>query len=378
MRAALALDAALVVLAAAAANVRLPPDFVEGGYANGLYAHLNMLLVPLANLVPFALCDLVFGLILLALAAGWVRGLRRGSGSRLARVLRLLAHALGLAAAFVLAFEVLWAWNYQRAPLSARFAYEPARVNDAAVDALAARIVRILNEDVAAAHERAQTETPAEMRAQLHRDWAPILARAGDRWPVVVTVPKHTIVDVLYEMAGVGGQYMPFTFETLLNASFLPYEVPRALAHEWTHVGGFGDEGDANYVGTIACLRSPDPLIRYSGAFWTYPELPQRDRDRFPLSAAVKADMAEAQARFLRYYQPQIFDLSWNLYDRYLRASGVAGGVTSYSRFLQMMVGIPLDAQGLPVVIPSLSREHDAHQIAGNPPYTRTVRSMLR
>jgi hypothetical protein len=192
-------------------------------------------------------------------------------------------------------------------------------------------------------------ETEAEMRAELARDFGPVVARLGDSWDVAVTVPKTTIADRIYEMAGVGGQYDPYAFETLLNASFLPFEVPRALAHEWSHAAGFGDEGDANLIGTLTCLRSPDPLIRYSGAYWTYGELPESDRRRLHLSAAVIADFNAGRDRFLRYYSPQLFTLSWGVYDRYLRANGVAGGVVSYSRFVQIIVGTTFDASGLPL-----------------------------
>jgi hypothetical protein len=156
-------------------------------------------------------------------------------------------------------------------------------------------------------------------------------------------------------MAGVGGQYDPWAFETLLNASFLPFERPRALAHEWSHAAGFGDEGDANLIGTLTCLRSPDPLIRYSGAYWTYGSLPESDRQRMHLSAAVRADFAAGSARFLRDYNPRLFTLSWGVYDRYLRANGVAGGVVSYSHDLEMLVGTAFDAGGLPLRSRALS-----------------------
>jgi hypothetical protein len=348
-RAALALDAAAVVLALAATRVPLPPSFVEDVYANELYAHLNMLGVPTANAVPFALCDLGVAAAATALLVGWVRGLRAARGRRLATALRLGAHTIGAAALVVLAFELAWGWNYQRAPLATRLAYDPARVTDAAVAAFAERIVGILNADVEGAHARAAAEPPEQMREQLARDFAPLSARLGNRWPVALTVPKQTVADRFFEMAGVGGMYVPLTFETLLDATFLPFERPRALAHEWAHVAGFGDEGDANLIGTLVCLRSPDPLIRYSGAFWTYAELPARERARLKLVPAVRADMEASRRRFLRYYQPHVFQLSWRIYDRYLQASGVAGGVASYSRFVRLAVGTPLDDEGLPL-----------------------------
>jgi hypothetical protein len=310
---------------------------------------MNAAFVPLSNAVPFALGDLEVLLALAVLIGGWVGGLRRARGSRLRAVALLLAHTAAFAAAIVIAFNLLWGWNYRRVPVAARVDYQASRVTPAAVSRFADRIAGILNDDAGPAHERMRTESAGAMRAELARDFLPVVTRLGDTWPVAVTVPKTTIAERIYEMAGVGGQYDPFAFETLLNAAFLPFEIPRALAHEWSHAAGFGDEGDANLIGTLACLRSSDPLIRYSGAYWTYGELPESDRRRLHLAPAVVADFKAGNERFLRYYNPRLFAISWSFYDRYLRANGVAGGVASYSRFIQLLVGTAFDAKGLPL-----------------------------
>jgi len=339
----LAADAALIVAAWAVAVVPLAPRFVEAIYANGIYARLNVALVPLANAVPFALGDVEAALAAALVTWGVATAVRRRS------VLAGLAHGAGFAATIVIAFNLLWGWNYRRAPVAARVDFAAARVTAPAVAAFGRRIANILNGDVGAAHERARTESGAALRAELARDFLPVVARLGDAWPVAVTVPKTTLANRLYEAAGVGGQYDPFAFETLLDAALLPFEVPRALAHEWSHAAGFGDEGDANVIGTIACLRSADPLIRYSAAYWTYGELPDAVRARLRLAPAVRADFAAGRERFLRTYDPNLFRLSWGVYDRYLRANGVAGGVASYSRDLQLLVGTAFDAAGLPL-----------------------------
>lgn len=342
-----ALDALLIGLAWLAAAAPLPAAFVERLYANGVFAALNRWFTPLANRVPFALGDLEALVALAALVGWWMLALRRAPrGRKLRTLLRLLAHTAGWIALALLAFELLWGWNYRRATVAYRVAYDASAVNDASVAAFSARIVRILNDDVGPAH--AETLD----RAKLQAAFEPVAQRLGDRWNVAVAVPKTTILQPYYEAAGIGGQYSPFAFETLLNASFLPVEVPRALAHEWAHVGGFTDEGDANYIGTLTCLRSDDPLIRYSGAFWTYGDLPESERRKLRLDPRVVADFNTARERFLRNYKPQIFALQWGFYDRYLRANHVAGGVASYGYFLRLLVGTPLDAQGLPLVKP--------------------------
>jgi hypothetical protein len=348
VKTALAFDAVLIALAALVANAPLTQATIEGSYANGVYGWMNATFVPLSNAVPFALGDLEVALAVAFIGALWIAGLRRAGAHRRRAVARLLVHTAAFAAAIVISFNVLWGWNYRRAPVAARVDYDATRVTAANVSAFADRIAAILNTDAGPAHARMRSESAAAMRAELEHDFLPVVARLGDTWNVAVTVPKTTLADRLYEMAGVGGQYDPYAFETLLNASFLPFEIPRALAHEWSHAAGFGDEGDANLIGTLTCLRSSDPLIRYSAAYWTYGELPASDRRRMHLAPQVVADFNAGRDRFLRYYNPRLFTLSWGVYDHYLRANGVTGGVVSYSRYIQLLVGTKFDAAGLP------------------------------
>jgi hypothetical protein len=349
VRVALAIDALLIALAVAVTELHLPQATLERSYTNGMFAWMNATFVPLTNAIPFALGDLEVLLVALLVIGGWIVLLRRARTQRVRTIAVLLAHTAAVAAVIVITFDLFWGWNYRRVTVANRVDYAAARVTATRVSAFADRIAAILDDDVAGAHERMRTEAAPAMRAELARDFVPVVARLGDTWNVTVTVPKTTLADHIYAMAGVGGQYDPWAFETLLNGAFLPFEIPRALAHEWSHAAGFGDEGDANVIGTIACLRSPDPLIRYSGAYWTYGELPESDRRRIHLSAAVIADFNAGRERYLRDYNPRLFTLSWGVYDHYLRANGVAGGVVSYSRDLQLLVGTAFDAAGLPI-----------------------------
>ncbi|MBV8579227.1 MAG: DUF3810 family protein [Candidatus Eremiobacteraeota bacterium] len=342
---ALVLDVLAAALAWLLAAGPLPAGWVEDGYANGIFASLNEAFVPLTNRVPFAVGDLEAGVVIVALIVWWVRALRSAPrGRKRIAFLALIAHTAGFVALGVILFEVLWGLNYRRETVSARVDYSEARVTDAAVAAFSEKIVDTLNANVAAAH--AETLDREKLRAA----YEPVIGRLGDTWEVAVADPKTTLLEPYYEAAGIGGQYSPLSFETMLNSSFLPFEVPRALAHEWAHVGGFTDEGDANYIGTLACLRSGDPLIRYSGAFWTYDELPESERRRLHLDPRVVADFEAARERFLRHYKPQIFAFQWRFYDRFLRTNGVKGGVASYGFFLKLLVGTAMDDQGLPVV----------------------------
>jgi hypothetical protein len=345
VRTALAFDALALVLAWIATSAPLPGAWIEQGYANGVFGAMNRMFVPISNGVPFAAGDVEAVIVLALLVTWWVRAIRRAPrGGKRVAMLAMLAHTVAVVATGIVVFELLWGLNYRRATVVSRIDYSDARVTDAAVARFSERIVGILNHDVAAAHAESLD------RDKLRAAFEPVVARLGDDWEVAVTAPKTTVIDFYFEAAGIGGSYSPFAFETLLNASFLPFEVPRALAHEWSHAGGFTDEGDANYIGTVACLRSDDPLIRYSGAFWTYGDLPAAQRKRLHLDPRVVADFNASRERFYRHYKPQLFAVQWRFYDRFLRSNGVRGGVASYGYFLKLLVGSSLDADGLPVL----------------------------
>lgn len=335
-----------MAVAIAAVVFPFPQDWIESVYANGVFASMNRGFVPISNAVPVSVGDVEAIVALVVLIVAWVGSLSAVPHWQRGRTaLRMAVHTLGWTAFLVIAFELLWGLNYHRATVSQRIVFDPTSVTDAMVAAFSQRIVDTLNRDVGPAHAERGLD-----RQKLAFAFLPVVGRLGDDWNVQLTEPKATLLQPYYDAAGIGGQYSPFSFETLLNTSFLPVEVPRALAHEWAHVAGFTDEGDANYIGTVACLRSDDPLIQYSGAFWTYDELPQAQRLRLKLDPRVIADFKASRARFARHYIPVIFSFQWHLYDGYLRGSGVRGGVASYGYFLRLLVGSQFDAEGLPLV----------------------------
>ncbi|GAC1542636.1 MAG: hypothetical protein NVS2B17_21430 [Candidatus Velthaea sp.] len=341
-------DAALIAIALTLQRAPIDPHWIENDYANGIYAFLARTFVPIANALPFTLGDVISIGIVLGILTYWTISMRAARGARWRQAAHLVVRTAAILAVIAIWFDLGWALNYRRAPVIARVAFDPARVNAASVSAFSRRIVDDLNRTAPLAHA-ALNEPPEATQAALARAFEPVAARLGDRWNVVISRPKTTIIDRWFAIAGIGGQWDPFAYETILNSEFLPFERWFALAHEWGHVAGFGDESDANLIGALTTLRSEDPLIRYSGLFWTYGFLPQSDRDKLRVSKLVYTDLIAARSRFLQHYNAKLFSIQWFAYDKYLRANRVGAGVVSYSLFVQTLVGTPLDAQGLPL-----------------------------
>ena len=84
--------------------------------------------------------------------------------------------------------------------------------------------------------------------------------------------PKATLLDFYFRRAGVAGMTDPYFLETLVERNLIPFERPFVVAHEWSHLAGFADESEANFVGWLTCLRGSN-ADQYSGWLFLYDEL---------------------------------------------------------------------------------------------------------
>ena len=346
MRGAL-VDAVALAFALILTLVKPSPAWVEQHFANGWYPPVQAAVTRLTNHVPFAVTDLEAVLVFGGLITLWIVRLR-DSRARLRAAAMMAAHTIGVASVLTVIFFCAWGFNYQRPPMASRVAFDPARVNPQSVDAYAKSIVDALNATAPEAHAHALDEQA--MEARLQTDFEPVVRALGDRADVTLTRPKSTLINRYLSFAGIGGLFDPFAYETIVNADFLSFERPFAIAHEWGHAAAFADETDANYIAALTTQRSPSPFIRYSGLVWIYGYLPRELANKYPLSALVTADLTDSYHRYMRYLNRIVFNVQWSAYDKYLKTNRVQSGVVSYSLFVNFLVGTPRDERGLPIV----------------------------
>ncbi len=263
-----------------------------------------------------------------------------GAGS----LLLSIAAVLGLYACW---FEVSWGWNYARAPIEARVLFEPQRVTPASAAALRDRAIAQMNALAAPAHARAQL--PLDREA-LHQAWLPAVQRGGDAWEPVSGAPKPTVADPFMKATGTSGFVNPFTLNVALASDLLWFERPFDLAHEWSHEAAYAREDEANYLAIVTCLRSPDPAVRYAGWLELFLYLPQKKH--YPhrtFSPLVWQDFAALRKRDATHINVILANWSWRTYNAYLKSNRIAAGIANYDEVTRLMLGVPLDAQGLPI-----------------------------
>lgn len=61
------------------------------------------------------------------------------------------------------------------------------------------------------------------------------------------------------------GYFFPFSMEANYNGMMHSINVPATICHEYAHLKGFMYEEEANMIGFLACVNSPDVTFQYSG-----------------------------------------------------------------------------------------------------------------
>lgn len=342
MRSAPLLRLALVLTAGALALTPPPAPLVERWYAGFVYPSLQALVTRTSNLTAIAVFDvLIIALAAVPVVVTW-RGVRAARAARSVRpVLRAAGTLVVCAASVYLWFLLAWGLSYARPPLESRLDLRDVAVTTEDVRALAMQAVTIVNETHASAHAAGFPDVHAVPSALVDA-LAAVDFEHGRVRPTVPGRPKATLLGWFFRAAGVDGMLAPLALETLVNTALTPPERPFVVAHEWAHLSGHADEADANFIAWLVTTRA-DTASLYSG--WLYvandaaAQLPPADRAEVlaALGPGPRADLEAIAARVAARVEV-VQRASWEVYDQYLRTQGVADGVRSYSRGIELIV----------------------------------------
>ncbi|MGA9770804.1 MAG: DUF3810 domain-containing protein [Blastocatellia bacterium] len=336
----------IIIVALVFAVVRFPAHFIERFYSNGIYPLFQTALTPLTNLFPFAVIDVLSIALGVALPAWWITRIARAGRGRLRRTAAsLFFHTLVIAAVIFISFQLLWGFNYEREPLVSKLDYDEQRLSVDSLRELTRQTIERLNIEYAEARGGAEPDETV-WRRQLHESLNEAVRQLGNRRPIAAAIPKRSLLNFYLAAAGIEGFVSPFGHEVILNREALPFERPFLLAHEWSHLAGFADESEANFVGLLACLQSDAALLRYSGLLALYQYTPALPADEAKQSTPmprllpeIREDLKAVSEREARHKSEAVSRAQWAMYDRFLKASGVEAGVASYSQLVRLVLG---------------------------------------
>ena len=159
--------------------------------------------------------------------------------------------------------------------------------------------------------------------------------------------PKQlTVLSGAFSAMGVSGIYSPFTVEANINGEMPDMEKPFTACHELSHLRGYMNEGEASYIGWLACTGSDDQSFRRSGWLiaWVYaggtlkrvdPERYDSLREKLPSYAVSEI---EANDLFWSSHVTKASEIQDRVNDAYLKANGQKGGIQSYGMLTTLML----------------------------------------
>lgn len=163
--------------------------------------------------------------------------------------------------------------------------------------------------------------------------------------------PKELLIPWILSVQKITGIYSPFTVEANYNQAVTDYNVPFSACHELSHLRGFMQEEEANFIAYLACVKYNEIDFQYSGKMrgWIscmnllYRTDPERWNEiRAQLHPAAEADL-QANREFWSQYDGKIADYAEKVNDQYLKANGQNDGIQSYGRMADLIVAYYLN-----------------------------------
>ncbi len=158
--------------------------------------------------------------------------------------------------------------------------------------------------------------------------------------------PKELVNSCILSVQNLTGVYSPFTIEANFNGDVQDYVIPFTACHELSHLRGFMQEQEANFIAFLACVTSGQEAFAYSGYLSGWIQcmnvLYKADYDtwmevRSQLAPEIEADL-KLNREFWAKYDGAIAEVSNKVNDTYLKANGQKDGVKSYNRMVDLIV----------------------------------------
>ena len=347
-------------------------------YTTRIYPIIGSLLSPISGLFPFAVGD-----IFIALSIVWVifypiyeikwrkqlakrfffLAAKRGCYPKKKVVFGRVAEYLLWVYAW---FYIAWGLNYSQPNIYCRTGMKPVEVSEAKFREFAYRYadsINSLSEERRVKSEETAFDDQREsqfngmvddglknrVRDAVLKGYNEIGAKEGINAPFNQHPHAKTMLFTpLSSMSGVTGSMGPFFCEFTLNGDIRPHDYPAIYAHEYAHLLGIANEGEANFYSYIVCTASSDKAVKFSGYYHIF----------FHVLRNVFDILGEKEGeKFLKYIRPEIIQLAKSdrnywlskrckvldaaqdfIFDLYLRGNHVAEGRKSYSGVIGLIL----------------------------------------
>lgn len=335
-----------IVLLAVMRNVNGAAEW----YGTKIYPFWVNTLGRLCGSVPFSVVEMLLYITVIAVCVWFVRFLAKvfcKKPDAAAFLKKGLGNLLLLAVILFTMYVVTCGINYYKESFAVSYHLEMQKYTDEELEAAC----RILAERMNDTADKVTRDEDGMMRVPKHAKKTAVEAmqNLGRTYPKLsgfYPIPKGLAGSWILSVQSLTGVYSPFTVEANYNQAMVDYNEPFTMCHELSHLKGFMQEEEANFIAYLACEQSDNVEFQYSSAVmgWIYcgNELYRRNPERYKevaetISKAVWRDL-RANSRFWDAYEGVISDASEKINDTYLKANRQENGVESYDRVADLIV----------------------------------------
>jgi len=321
------------------------PEWVEHYYSQTVYHLISQLWHFLLSWLPFSLGDVFYVIVIICLLHISWKLLCYGMHKQLKYIGKAVLNLTVGIQLFIIAFYLLWGMNYFRPPAAKLLQLPVGTYTLSELQAITTLIIDSANASRA-------TLTTAQLNTQnavIYQKAALAIQHIGSEHPALQSfypTVKPSMFTPLLNYLGTAGYFNPFSSEAQINYEMPLVNRPVTACHEMAHQIGFAREDEANFVGFIAGIQSPDRLLRYSAYYLAMDELMHQVHQRDTLvfhelkkriSIPVSADL-KAERLYWLHYQNQLGRLSSLFYDRFLKINNQPEGLRTYNRMINLTI----------------------------------------
>ena len=350
------------LLALAANQLAIHSSTFADAYSHYVYRVLSLGIGSVMGLLPFSVVELLLYATILFVLFDFVKQLRRAVRAAVARpLLRFLGHLFLVLSSLLVLYVFLCGINYHRtsfseeAGLSVTIDAHGTVYDEADLIALCDYLVTEMNDteaqlDVPCIGQTAETPKPsAAWLWHAGRTGQRAMEKLGQRYHRLsghYPFPKPILNTWILSVQQTTGVYSPFTVEANYNRDIAYYDIPFTICHELSHLRGYMQEEEANFIGVLATIGADDLYFNYSGyvSAWVYAgnALARIDSTAFAtlysrINARTRQDMLYNNA-YWQQFEGKPAEAHEQLNDAYLKMQGQATGVRSYGHVTDLML----------------------------------------
>ena len=322
------------------------PEFIETIYSNTVFSFIRSIFDNTIGRLGFPVLYIVIPIMLIKIFNVYMKGIMPKGGC-IPRLFNFAYSTIASVMWIVFWFTLLWGLNYNRINTHDRLDLHPIEITnqdmfeemDKRVDDLVSTRKQILDEN----RSFSDDEIPIDIEDQIRQQVMTTMAELG--YEPKGNVRIRNLKKGLLLRFGTAGFYFPFTGECNIDSGLHPLQKPFTMAHEMAHGYGVGNEGTCNFIAYLACIKSDNDFIRYSGLinFWRYVASSYNrsnseayEQYRAALYPGLIRDLNDINTNNELY--PDIMPwLRENAYDSYLKAQGEMDGIASYSQVIELV-----------------------------------------